>query len=137
MKDIPIKEIYKNSFNPEKDSLISPMPEWYDKLINKTYSQLTLFDVTRMIIQNKYMNIAAEKAKEFLEKNPLCGEYYDGHLLELMSKMDVSYLDKHFYNKIILDAYNKSEAFDWGSMEEKTEFLKMLEGFKTKISGEF
>ena len=137
-KNKPIKDIFGDDFIfeniPEKDRLNSSMPEWYNNLINKTYDDLTLFDVSRMLMQNKYLNLAVEKAKEFLAENPLCGEYYDGHLLELMSRIDVSYLDKEFYEELISKALIESETFDWNSAEEKTEFQRILKKYQEKTN---
>ena len=112
------------------------MPEWYDKLINKFYSDLTLFDVTRMLMQNVYIDLAIEKAKDFLTENPLCGEYYDGHLLEIISHLDISYLekDRNFYKNLILKVCKEIEEFDGNSAEEKQKFTELLNKFKTKIS---
>lgn len=140
--DKPIKNIFENNYYTdnisEKDRLASPMPEWYNKLLDKSYSELTLFDVTRMLMQNIYTDIALQKAKEFLTENPLCGEYYDCHLLEVISRLDALYLEKDriFYENLITKAYEEIEKYNFESTEEKQAALRIINKIKIKISGE-
>lgn len=136
-KDKPIKEIFKDTYEsediPEKDRC--HMHEWYIKLIDKSYDDLTLFDVTRMWTQKVYLELAVEKAKEFLSENSLCGEYYEGNLIERLSKTDVKYLesDRDFYYDIISKATWESDNYDWIDMEDKKEFEKTIYNSKIRI----
>ena len=81
-----IKDIYVISFDlmnvPEKDRC--EMHEWFDKVLNKTYDELDLFDVTRMLIQKMFLEVAILKAEEYVKNDPFCGQRYDGELLELL-----------------------------------------------------
>ncbi len=84
--DRKIKEIYNIEFDlnhvPKKDRC--PMHDWYNNLINKTYRQIDLFDVTRMIIQKTFLELAVCKSISFIRDNPFCGQRYEGELLELL-----------------------------------------------------
>ena len=74
--DKTIKDRYDVSFNLDDVTKEDrcPMHEWYNNLINKTYNQLNLFDVTRMIIQKIYLELAVTKAVSFVKENPFCGQ---------------------------------------------------------------
>ncbi len=132
-----IKDIYNIEFDlntiPE-DELCS-MHIWYKNLINKTYTQLDLFDVTRMLIQNMFLDIAVKKAIEYLKINPFCGQRYEGELIELILKIDSSYLESHKEEiKIILnDATNKNVNYEWLVEEERQEFSDLLNILGTKL----
>ncbi len=133
-----IKDIYNITFElgdiPEENKC--GMNEWYYKMINKSYEQLDLFDVTRMIIQKIFLELAINKAKIFIEDNPFCGERYDGELLELLFKIDDMYLKKHsdFFSKILKKAFEENKTYEWLCEEEREEFSNLINEFTNKIN---
>ena len=136
--DKPIKDIFHIRFNlkdiPANDRC--QMDEWYNHLIQKNPSQLDLFDVTRMIIQNIFLDLAIAKAIEFLKSNPFCGQRYSGELLELLYRLDNRYMED--YKGALLDIFDKAKAglnkFDWLYDEEKDEFNSLVNAFSSKIN---
>lgn len=132
-----IKEIYNVSFNiiavPEKDRC--PMHDWYDVLINKTYSQLDLFDVTRMLIQKMFLELEVSKSITFIKDNPFCGQRYEGELMELLSKVDVDYLNvyKDDIQEILSKALIENEAYEWLCEEERDAYSKLINAFQKKL----
>ncbi len=132
-----IKDIYNIEFdlNTIPEDEICSMHIWYENLINKTYTQLDLFDVTRMLIQNMFLDIAVKKAIEYLKINPFCGQRYEGELIELILRIDSSYLESHKEKiKIILnDATNKNVNYEWLVEEERQEFFDLLNILGTKL----
>lgn len=138
MKDKLIKDIYNITFDlsdiPEENKC--EMNEWYYKLINKSYEQLDLFDVTRMIIQKLFLELAINKAKIFIAENPFCGERYEGELLELLFEVDDMYLKKHraFLSKILKKAFEENKTYEWLCEEEREEFNDLILKFTSKIN---
>lgn len=132
-----ISEIYGVSFNiadiSSKDKC--SMHDWYGVLINKTYDQIDLFDVTRMIIQEMFLELAVPKAIEFIKDNPFCGQRYEGELIELLSKMDLSYFDnyKDDMQKILCKASIENKTYEWLCEEERREFFELINFFQLKL----
>lgn len=132
-----ISEIYGVSFNIEDISSKDKcsMHDWYGVLINKTYDQIDLFDVTRMIIQEMFLELAVPKAIEFMKDNPFCGQRYEGELIELLSKMDLSYFDnyKDDMQKILCKASIENKTYEWLCEEERREFFELIDFFQLKL----
>ena len=132
-----IKDIYDISFN--LDDVLQedrcPMHEWYNNLINKTYDQLDLFDVTRMIIQKIYLELAVTKAVSFVRENPFCGQRYEGELLELLYKLDICYLEKckETLKEVLDDALKQNKVYEWLCEEERVEFSDLVKCFSQKL----
>lgn len=51
--------------------------------------ELEVSDITRMIRQEEFMDMAILKAIEYLKENPFIGEMYDGELLEKILGINV------------------------------------------------
>lgn len=132
-----IKEIYNLSFNivdvPKEDRC--PMHDWYNALINKTYSQLDLFDVTRMLIQKMFLELAVSRSIIFIKDNPFCGQRYEGELMEILSKLDVDYLNVYKDNiqEILSKALIENETYEWLCEEEREEFSKLINAFQKRL----
>ena len=95
-----IRDMYNITFSvadvPSADR--STLHEWYNSVIEKTYDQLNVADVTRMLIQKMFLELAVPKAIELMEENPFCGQRYDGELLELLSNLDANELEAYKYD---------------------------------------
>lgn len=132
-----IKDIYNISFNtadiPREDRC--PMHDWYEALLNKTYDQLDLFDVTRMLIQKVFLELAISKSIKFIEENPFCGQRYEGELIELLSKLDLIYFDnyKDSIQRILSKALIKNKTYEWMCEEEREEYSELLNSFQMKF----
>lgn len=140
--DKKVKDIYNVHFTlddiSEEDRC--PMHDWHNNLIDKTFNQLDLFDVTRMLIQKIFLELAVLKAICFIKENPFCGQRYEGELLELLYKLDVCYLKKYTpeIDEILRDAIIKNKEYDWICEDERKEFSDLacsfLERLQTEIS---
>ncbi|MCX4378487.1 MAG: contact-dependent growth inhibition system immunity protein [Lachnospiraceae bacterium] len=134
-----IKDLYNISFNLDDISNEDrcQMHDWYNTLINKTYDQINLFDVTRMLIQKVFMELAVPKSIKFIDYNPFCGQRYEGELMELLSKLNLDYFD-HYRDdmlKILSKALFENKTYKWICEEEREEFSKLLNSFLIKFSG--
>lgn len=135
--DKTIKDRYDVSFNLDDVTKEDrcPMHEWYNNLINKTYNQLNLFDVTRMIIQKIYLELAVTKAVSFVKENPFCGQRYEGELLELLYKLDIYYLEKYkeTLKEVLDNALKQNKVYEWLCEEERVEFSDLVKCFAQKL----
>ena len=132
-----IKDIYNISFDiadiPKEDRC--PMHDWYEALLNKTYNQLDLFDVTRMLIQKIFLELAISKSIKLIEENPFCGQRYEGELIELLSRLDLIYFDNYNDNiqKILSKALIENKTYEWLCEEEREEYSELLNSFQMKF----
>ena len=56
-----IKELFDCEY-VVSDEALYPLQEWYNSLIDKTISELTISDILRMLRQNVFTNLAMQKA---------------------------------------------------------------------------
>lgn len=128
-----IKDIYNISFNLADISKEDrcPMHDWYNNLIDKTFNQLDMFDVTRMLIQKMFLELAVLKAITFIKENPFCGQRYESELLELLYKSDRCYLKKYTIEleEILRAALIKNKEYDWLCEDERKEFSDLICNF--------
>lgn len=94
---------------------------WFNSVIYKNITQITLSDVLRMIRQQLFLEIALEKAIELLKNNPFVGEYYSGELFEHLLKINPRLLKKfdREIKKIIINI--KANINEINNEEEKNE----------------
>lgn len=94
---------------------------WFNSVIYKNITQITLSDVLRMIRQQLFLEIALEKAIELLKDNPFVGEYYSGELFEHLLKINPRLLKKfdREIKKIIINI--KANINEINNEEEKNE----------------
>ena len=111
------------------------MHDWYEDLLNKTYDKLDLFDVTRMLIQKVFLELAISKSIKFIEENPFCGQRYEGELIELLSRLDLFYFDNYKDNiqRILSKALIENKTYEWMCEEEREEYSKLLNSFQMKF----
>lgn len=131
-----IKDIYNISFHASNISEADcSMDDWYNDLINKTYNQLNLFDVTRMIIQKMFLELAVSKAVTLISENPFCGQRYEGELLELLYKLNPCYLVRHkdTLQTTLSLALSENKTYEWLCEEEREEFRELIYSFQRKI----
>lgn len=109
-----VKEIKLNKNSTSLES-------WFNSVIYKNITQITLSDVLRMIRQQLFLEIALEKAIELLKNNPFVGEYYSGELFEHLLKINPRLLKKfdREIKKIIINI--KANINEINNEEEKNE----------------
>ena len=87
----PLKEIYDLTY--DSSGFNSGLINWYNKLIDKTYDQLTVTDVSRMIRQDVLKTVAIKRAIELFLNNPYEGEYSDGELLNVLTSLNTNLIN--------------------------------------------
>lgn len=136
MEDIrKIKDIY-DCTAIISDKELYPLQKWYNQLIDKTISEITVADVLRMIRQKQFINLAMSKAINFLQDDVFIGEAYDGEMLEKISEMDSSFLI--FYTddlkNITKNALEKSVIREWSYDGEEDEFREIINVIAQKLT---
>lgn len=132
-----IKEMYhiSSDITNTSDDEKYPIEKWYSDLLNKTYDQLNIFDVTRMLIQKIFLELAVPRAIAFIERDPFCGQRYEGELLEVLSWLDIVFIKdyKDVLIKILMEASEKNKHYDWFFEDEREEFDQTIKEFLHRI----
>lgn len=130
-----IREIYNCSYI-EDDGNLYPLQKWYNELIDKCASEITVSDVLKMIRQKEFIELAVLKSIDLLKYNPLVGELYDGELLEKLYTINKVNLQEHYDEiQIILSkAVIQSDNNEWLCEEEREEFNSLINQFMDKIN---
>ena len=118
------------------DEELYPLQKWYNQLIDKTISEITVADVLRMIRQKQFNNLAMSKAIKFLQDNVFIGESYDGEMLEKISGMDSSFLISYTddLKNIIKNALEQSVIYEWSYDGEEDEFKEIVNAIEKKLT---
>lgn len=115
-----IKEIYKCDVLEGSD----PLVVWYNRVIEKTISELSIADVARCIRQDLFIDMAYEMLIVYLLHNPYEGDMYEGEFIEKASEMDKEYVIK--YRKPLLEIIDKASQFakmhEWEFAEDVVEY---------------
>ncbi len=129
-----IKEIY-DCVAIISDEELYPLQKWYNQLIDKTPSEITVADVLRMIRQKQFINLAMLKAINFLQDDVFIGETYDGEMLKKISGMDSSFLKSYAddLHRIIKNALDESVMHEWSYDGEDDEFKNIVSVIGKKL----
>ena len=130
-----IKEIY-DCVAIISDEELYPLQKWYNQLIDKIPSEISVADVLRMIRQKELINLAMSKAINFLQDDVFIGEAYDGEMLEKISEMDSSFLMSYAddLRNIIKNASEKSVIHEWLYDGEEDEFKNIVSVIEKKLT---
>lgn len=130
-----IKEIY-DCVAIISDEELYPLQKWYNQLIDKIPSEISVSDVLRMIRQKELINLAMSKAINFLQDDVFIGEAYDGEMLEKISEMDSSFLMSYAddLRNIIKNASEKSVIHEWLYDGEEDEFKNIVSIIAKKLT---
>lgn len=130
-----IKEIY-DCVAIISDEELYPLQKWYNQLIDKIPSEISVADVLRMIRQKELINLAMSKAINFLQDDVFIGEAYDGEMLEKISEMDSSFLMSYAddLRNIIKNASEKSVIHEWLYDGEEDEFKNIVSIIAKKLT---
>lgn len=136
MEDRKIKDIYGCDYIQDNGELY-PLQKWYNQIIDKKVSDISVADVLRMMRQNEFMELAISKAITFLRDNPFEGEKYEGELLEKVSNIEkyliMDYLDD--LRTILLQAQKENKVYKWLIEKEREEFQELINNFSRIING--
>ena len=153
MEEKTIKELFNCEYDYCEHDLgeglgrgLFPLQIWYNQLLDKKISEINILDVLRMIRQNRFIEIAIDKAMEYLRADPFYGEIRDGEIIYHLAELDMSYLSK--YQDELEDILRKALADDLGFInrygqpnewdrkgleEEKKELNEVIIKFLDKI----
>ena len=105
------------------------LDNWYNNMIEKCPEELDIADISRMLRQDVFSDIAVPMAWQRLYSNPLSDEMYDGQLLETLLR----YLSNHAEQ---LDTQRASDflelatrflaVYEWELPEERQDFEQLL-----------
>ena len=136
---LEIKDIYNIRYDPasfsEYDRQTSPMPEWYEKVIYKTIEELTVFDIWRMFMQERFVDTAVKRAIVYLKEDPFCSEIIDGDIMKLVSEVDIE-LVKDFKEEllgIIANARKLKDEYDWMTEDDEIRYIAAIDKFEKKL----
>ena len=111
----------------------SPLDIWFNALVQKERSQLKLSDISRMLRQDIYIDLALPLAWDRLVDDPLAGEMYEGQLLELVEsalKKNVGQRDKQRYLLLKSKASEVVEHYPWQDASDQENYKKILSGLE-------
>lgn len=130
-----IKDIYGYTYIVSDEKLY-PLQKWYNQLIDKSISEITLSDVLRMIRQKIFVDLAMSKALLFLHENVFAGNAYDGELLDHLATMDAAFLTPYAnaLKDVLLEALENCKTHEWAYDGEKEEFEEILHLLSEKIA---
>ncbi|MGG4483985.1 contact-dependent growth inhibition system immunity protein [Paenibacillus illinoisensis] len=129
-----IQELY--GLNQRKESEQDyALDYWYNQLITKTVDKIDIEDASIMLSQRLFVELAIEKAIEFLLVDPLAGEKYDGQLLELLYFIDLNEFNDLPRLKNLLHRINSNLMnIEWFDEEDKKDYCKLLDEFTKKVN---
>ena len=136
---LEIKDIYNIRYDPasfsEYDRQTSPMPEWYEKVIYKTIEELTVFDIWRMFMQERFVDTAVKRAIVYLKEDPFCSEIIDGDIMKFVSEVNIEFV-KDFKEEllgIIANARKLKDEYDWMTEDDEIRYTAVIDSFEKKL----
>ncbi|CAM2895802.1 contact-dependent growth inhibition system immunity protein [Hathewaya histolytica] len=121
-----ISDIYGISIEVAKN--ICPTEEWYINLLKKKPEDINMCEITKMLIHNTFLETAIEMAIKILEDDYMAGEFYDGHLLKLLSNVELGKYNSQVDN--LRTTMNKIKKIvkedDWDTEEDYNEYVNNL-----------
>jgi len=130
----PLKEMYGLSY--DSSGFNSGLITWYNQLIDKTYENLTVVDVCKMIRQNILVSVAIKKSMELFLRDPYDGEYSDGGLLGVLASLEIDSLDVLLVDKLktaIKDINQNYVDFEWADDETKNQYAENIDKMCRKL----
>lgn len=129
-----IKDLYACDYIIS-DGELYPLQKWYNRLLDKTITEIDVCDVSRMIRQKEFMDIAIAKAINLLKANLFVGELYEGEILEKLFELDFANLAPYGEDlkNILSYALDKSKKHEWLCQEEQDDFEKTVKDFRVKL----
>jgi len=114
----------------------SGLINWYNRLINKSYDELDVIDVCKMIRQDVLKDVAINKAIEIFLKDPYAGEYNDGELLSVFISLDMKLMDTSSQRELqnILENIQKNQFdFEWDNEKAKANYVENTDIMLNKL----
>lgn len=111
------KEIYKvKGLQLNNLKQTSPLDKWFFEMVQKTINELTIKDISCMLRQEVYLDIAIPCAWKMLLEDPFCGEMYEGEMIKSLTKTLINNpqeKSKNFYKEFVKVINLKMEEHEW------------------------
>lgn len=129
-----IRDLYDCEYEVSEKELY-PLQKWYNQLIDKTIQEITPGDVSRMLRQKLFPDLAMTRAIDFLREDPFAGELYEGEMLAAIARMENSLLAVYAEElKVVLKAASERiAAYEWSYDGEEDEFKEIVDNVARKI----
>lgn len=117
----------------EKVKQESSLDKWFYEMVQKREDDLTIKDISHMLRQEIYLDIAISKAWEKIIENPLCGEMYEGQMLELLARVltkEENLKEKELYTAFEKNLIQEYEKITWDNDYDKKEYEKIVADFR-------
>lgn len=133
--DKKIKDIYNCDYIDNSDRKLSSLERWYNRMIDKTVSELDKLDVVRMMRQDVFVELAIRRTLFFLQENLFGGELRDGEFFYEMSKLDNKYLTpyKKELGTLFDCAIKEKENHEWDLEHNRKRFEEIIPIFLKKF----
>jgi len=129
-----LKEVHNLIY--DESGFDSGLIRWYNQLIDKSYDDLNVVDVSKMIRQDVLKDIAAKRSIDLFFEDPYNGEYDDGGLLNMLASLNIEQINDVDFSKlkILLRDLNQSYSeFEWSAEETKTQFKENIRVLLDKL----
>ena len=124
----------KKGLELEKLNKEYPLELWFYEMVQKKETELTIRDISHMLCQEVYLDIAIPIAWKRIIDDPFSGEFYDGHMIKLLTRVFADNPElKQKENYITFNKKVKKicEIYEWESDYEKQEYEKILIEFRS------
>lgn len=116
------------------------LEKWYINMLSKKISELNLRDISTMLRQDVYVDIALPIVWRILCESPFEGEMWEGQLLELLIKYFADHksaLDSIECNSFLENLDEKIEKHEWDSEEKKEKYREYVARFDCLVKDRF
>ncbi len=141
LKNLIDKKNYDEAVEIAKYNPDRPLCKWYVDILNKSWDQLSNYDLIRCIRQEIFLkNVVTEIIERMLEnKTPFYAEVDSIELMEKLSSVDKHILLEHKEQLIaIINNILKNDLIDktdiWMYDDEKKEYMNYIQKIEEKIS---
>lgn len=111
----------------------SPLDIWFCEMVQKNVDELTIRDVSCMLRQEMYLDIAIPIAWWNIITNPFCGEMYEGQMIELLMRVFINNPELKEIESYIMFQKNLEKVYEihnWDNDYAKEEYKKIIMKFQ-------
>lgn len=91
---ITFRKLLTNSISTTEKH-ISPLDDWFYRVIDIPISNLSIEDICRAIRQKLFLETILPNARNILKGDPLAGEYYDGELIAAIASLSSANIEQN------------------------------------------
>lgn len=121
----------------DKLKLDCSLDEWFYEMVKKKVSELSIKDLSHMLRQEVYLDIAIPIVWEKLIFNPFCGEMYCGQMLELLTRVFIrnpKLMERGKYEILESKIQSLTETYVWEDYNEEKEFEQLMNNLRLLYS---